>query len=226
MRFRLVKMKGVLVMHGITNIFTKEKTDKVQTITSLEVAEMVEKEMQSIYVVEKENGNVKIGVSSNVRNRIKTLSSQGGFVIKNLFYTEPCSNAYEIEKEAHATLSTERIMGEWFSTDFFKAKQIVEDLYGKISCKETRKEKVLALEEIENFFVENKGEAEADENLLFHLLDIIDNLSMELSKEYFNEKEVINEEDFWKVSGDFYQYAKGMNNRIHEVANKLKSLLK
>lgn len=43
MRFRLVKMKGVLVMHGITNIFTKEKTDKVQTITSLEVAEMVEK---------------------------------------------------------------------------------------------------------------------------------------------------------------------------------------
>lgn len=31
-------------MHGITNIFTKEKTDKVQTITSLEVAEMVEKQ--------------------------------------------------------------------------------------------------------------------------------------------------------------------------------------
>lgn len=30
-------------MHGIMNIFTKEKTDKVQTITSLEVAEMVEK---------------------------------------------------------------------------------------------------------------------------------------------------------------------------------------
>lgn len=30
-------------MHSITNIFTKEKTNNVQTITSLEVAEMVEK---------------------------------------------------------------------------------------------------------------------------------------------------------------------------------------
>lgn len=30
-------------MHSIESIFTKEKTDKVQTITSLEVAEMVEK---------------------------------------------------------------------------------------------------------------------------------------------------------------------------------------
>lgn len=215
-------------MGNITN-FTNEKAhygNNTHTITSLEVAEMVEKEMQSIYVVEKENGNVKIGISSNVKNRIKTLSSQGGFAVKNVFYTEPCSNAYEIEREAHATLSTERIAGERFLTDFFKAKQIVEDLYGKISCKEPRKEKVLTLEEIENFFDENKGEKELDKNSLFHLLDIIDNLSMELSKEYFNEKEVINEEDFWKVSGDFYQYAKGMNRKIHEVAKKLKLLLK
>ena len=44
MRFRLVKMKGVRDMHGIMNIFTKEKTDKVQTIKSLEVADMVEKQ--------------------------------------------------------------------------------------------------------------------------------------------------------------------------------------
>ena len=42
MRFRLVKMKGVRDMHGITSIFTKEKTDKVQTITTLEIAEMME----------------------------------------------------------------------------------------------------------------------------------------------------------------------------------------
>ena len=35
-------------MHGITSIFTKEKTDKVQTITSLEVAEMVEKEHKEL----------------------------------------------------------------------------------------------------------------------------------------------------------------------------------
>lgn len=48
MRFRLVKMKGVRDMHSIENIFTKEKTDKVQTIKSLEVAEMVEKEHKNL----------------------------------------------------------------------------------------------------------------------------------------------------------------------------------
>lgn len=42
MRFRLVKMKGVRDMHSIESIFTKEKTDKVQTITTLEIAEMME----------------------------------------------------------------------------------------------------------------------------------------------------------------------------------------
>lgn len=48
MRFRLVKMKGVLDMHGMTRIFTKEKTDKVQTITTLEIAEMMETEHSKI----------------------------------------------------------------------------------------------------------------------------------------------------------------------------------
>ena len=36
-----VKMKGVRVMHEMTNIFTKEKTDNAQTITTLEIAEMM-----------------------------------------------------------------------------------------------------------------------------------------------------------------------------------------
>lgn len=40
---RLVKMKGVRVMHEVSNIFTKEKT-----ISSLEVAEMVEKEHKNL----------------------------------------------------------------------------------------------------------------------------------------------------------------------------------
>ena len=35
-------------MNGIASIFTKEKTDKVQTITSLEVAEMVEKQHKEL----------------------------------------------------------------------------------------------------------------------------------------------------------------------------------
>lgn len=35
-------------MNGIASIFTKEKTDKIQTITSLEVAEMVEKQHKEL----------------------------------------------------------------------------------------------------------------------------------------------------------------------------------
>lgn len=46
-------------MHGITSIFTKEKTDKVQTITTLEIAEMME--MEHWKVLRKLEGQEKEG---------------------------------------------------------------------------------------------------------------------------------------------------------------------
>ena len=90
--------------------------------------------MKNVYVVEKENGLVKIGVSENVKSRIATLSMQGGFKVKNLYATEKCSNHYNLERIIHANLRDKRRIGEWFEMSFEEAVSTVDkyfSIYGK-----------------------------------------------------------------------------------------------
>lgn len=90
--------------------------------------------MKNVYVVEKESGLVKIGVSGNVKNRIATLSMQGGFKVKNLYVTEECSNHYNLERIIHANLRDKRRIGEWFEMSFEEAVSTVDkyfSIYGK-----------------------------------------------------------------------------------------------
>ena len=93
-----------------------------------------EQSMKNVYVVEKESGLVKIGVSGNVKNRIATLSMQGGFKVKNLYVTEECSNHYNLERIIHANLRDKRRIGEWFEMSFEEAVSTVDkyfSIYGK-----------------------------------------------------------------------------------------------
>lgn len=100
MRFHLVKMKGVLGMHSIMNIFTKEKTDNVQTITTLEIAEMMETEhwkiLRKLDGQEKEGKHIKGYVEILGDNEIVVTD----YFIKSSYKTEqnkemPC---YEVTK--------------------------------------------------------------------------------------------------------------------------------
>lgn len=90
--------------------------------------------MKRIYVLENENGLVKIGVSKTVESRVNTLSKQGGFTVKNLYFTELCSNHFNIERIIHVNLSECRRNGEWFEVKFEDAVSIVDkyfELYAK-----------------------------------------------------------------------------------------------
>ena len=129
--------------------------EKEQTITSLEVAEMVGK-MKNIYVLENEFGNVKIGVSCNVKERVKTLSMQGGFKITRLFFTEPCSNSYKLENKCHKHFSKNRISGEWFDIDFLEVKRYVNELFSKRAKNIPKHIKSISPEEIECAFGNNQ----------------------------------------------------------------------
>ena len=128
------------------------------TITTLEVP------MKSIYVVENEHGCIKIGVSQNVEDRIKTLSNQGGFRIKNLFYTSPCSNAYSIEKLAHTYFHYANINREWFEVDYMLAREVVSSIFEKFSIKIPKYEKVISLEDIEILFQNKNVNNSIEEN--------------------------------------------------------------
>lgn len=114
--------------------------------------EYLEVPMKSIYVVENENGKVKIGVSQDVCGRIQTLSSQGGFMVKNLFYTLPCSNSYEIEHSLHTYFGGKRINGEWFDVDYQLAKDITSIKFEEMSNTIPETKRVITLEEIERKF--------------------------------------------------------------------------
>ena len=118
--------------------------------------------MQSIYVVEKENGVVKIGISQDAEKRVRALSKQGGFKIVNLFYTKPCSNAYEIEREMHTRYKESRIDGEWFDISFEKAVKSLKTLFDKNASLVPKESKVNTMEDIEQAFSQ-KAKGDIDE---------------------------------------------------------------
>lgn len=118
--------------------------------------------MQSIYVVEKENGAVKIGISQDVEKRVHALSKQGGFKIVKLFYTKPCSNAHEIEREMHTRYKELRIDGEWFNISFEKAVKSLKSLFDENASLVPKKSKVMTIEDIEQAFSQ-KARGDIDE---------------------------------------------------------------
>ena len=121
MRFRLVKMKGVRDMHGIMNIFTKEKTDKVQTIKSLEVADMVEKQHNELL--------------KNIRRYVEQLSEgkipHSDFFIKSTYVTEqnktmPC---FDVTKKGCEFIANKLtgVKGAVFTAKFINRFHDMED---------------------------------------------------------------------------------------------------
>lgn len=96
---------------------------------------------KSIYIVENEFGNIKIGVSGNVKSRIKTLSSQGGFKPMREYFTSHCTNAYDIERKCHIRFKKYNIGGEWFSVGFLEAKKYLRKIFKREAKNEVRHDK-------------------------------------------------------------------------------------
>lgn len=71
-----------------------------------------------VYIIEKPNGNIKIGKSRNPQSRFCQISQIGGFEIKRTYVSEKCSNYSEIEALMHSIFSSKRVIGEWFKVNF------------------------------------------------------------------------------------------------------------
>ena len=82
---------------------------------------------KSVYVMLSDDGNVKIGVSSNISNRISQIELCK-HIIKT-FSTEMCSNAYSIESKVHEILQEHKTHGEWFNVEFDIAVNIVKNIF-------------------------------------------------------------------------------------------------
>lgn len=85
---------------------------------------------KNIYAMKSDDGYVKIGISKNPEKRAKSLENRK-FKVVDVFYTEPCSNPYTIERICHEKLSSKRVFGEWFNVDFEKAKEVVSQTFSQ-----------------------------------------------------------------------------------------------
>lgn len=107
-------------------------------------------ESQCIYVIENSNHLVKIGVSKNLKQRIRALETGGGYKIINVFHTEKCSNSSELESKCHRYFKKYNTFGEWFAIPFETAKAYVKSLKLEFDFL-TEKEQNASREEMRKF---------------------------------------------------------------------------
>jgi len=82
----------------------------------------------SVYVLEDQNGNIKIGRSKNPNERINAIRTQGNHVFKNVYISKSTSEYEKLERELHKHYKKHRLQGEWFAVSFEDAKENVETL--------------------------------------------------------------------------------------------------
>ena len=73
------------------------------------------------YVMQNENGLVKIGISKQIDIRQKTLEHASGYNIVKVFYIKSKRKAHIVESELHEIFSEYRKLGEWFELSFKEA---------------------------------------------------------------------------------------------------------
>jgi len=84
----------------------------------------------SVYAISDGHGNVKFGVSKNIRSRIKEMQTGNAHPLQLLFECtcesliserRACSSAYCIEHQIHDELFAKRMTGEWFAVGYAEA---------------------------------------------------------------------------------------------------------
>ena len=96
---------------------------------------------------------IKIGVTIDIENRIKTIKNTGGCNIELIYLSDTILNPFEIENRIHEHFKSKRHLGEWFNIDCELAKNVTKSFikeYSKINNQIKRlKEQRKVIEEIE-----------------------------------------------------------------------------
>ena len=83
-----------------------------------------------VYVMKSNNGAVKIGVSQDVGQRIKSLETKDLKIVEH-WNTEPCENPFEVERKCHEHFALDALGHEWFSIDYSVAIETVKRIYSE-----------------------------------------------------------------------------------------------
>ena len=111
-----------------------------------------------LYIIQNQNGLVKIGSSVFPEQRIAYLENQGGFKSVNKYISDPIWGHENIEKELHKIFHSDRIIGEWFSTPFDDIKKKIQEndwLSEKTKTNVDKKQRPLNIKRVVLFKKEN-----------------------------------------------------------------------
>lgn len=134
---------------GINNdkpiIYSEENFKLLKDIPKLEDGQIY------IYVMRNSAGNIKIGKTTNIQQRVKGLSGSncGGEHITEL-YCSPATWLHSIEKTCHNRYDYARLSGEWFNGDKVNIGDVVcyvDGLFhtsGYDVCNELRRKRVMS----------------------------------------------------------------------------------
>ena len=140
-------------------IYTKENIKLLKQIPVLEDEQLY------IYVMLSTNGNVKIGKTKNIVQRLISLSGSNGYGEKiTTLYCSPATYLYSIEHTCHNHYDFARIPGtEWFDgnkVDFNEVVEYVDGLFhskGFETCNEVRRKFIEKEKERKNKSNDNEG---------------------------------------------------------------------
>lgn len=98
---------------------------------------------------------IKIGVTTDIDQRIKAIENSGGSKIELLYLSHSILNTFEVEKRLHKRFKNQRHIGEWFNIDqelaVNMAKSYIKE-YGKEDnqIKEFREKREIIIPKISN----------------------------------------------------------------------------
>lgn len=103
------------------------------SLNRLEVLNFLD-ETKHVYFVKFKDGCVKIGISKDPENRIRTLVRQSGRTNIDAFISErlPKEKAMRIEAMLHLVFGRDRMKGEYFTSDFDEVVSAYHHLIGRI----------------------------------------------------------------------------------------------
>lgn len=113
-----------------------------------------------VYVLRADNGVIKIGMTSNLEQRIRRLGYKYSLTF-DLIYEFKCESNKFLEKHLLETFSEKRIEGEWFNLDEADVKAIPSHVDEWLAIQEEKRRKGVELEEYRaKLFAKERGTLE------------------------------------------------------------------
>lgn len=92
------------------------------------------KNYKKVYLLRNKNTNLlKVGISSNVKRRVRQLELSGGCKLDIVFISGDYHNASVIEKSFMEHFRSRRKEGEWFDIEQTQAKEVLEYIINNLS---------------------------------------------------------------------------------------------